>query len=141
MTDYDPDNIFARILRKEIPCHVVLEDDHILSFMDVMPQVRGHCLVIPKHPSRCLLDTDDQTLCHMIRVVQRVAGAALTAFSADGVQIRQYNGAAAGQTVFHLHFHVLPLRQGEQVQAHSGQMLDQNTLAEHANLLKQALDR
>ena len=104
---YDSDNIFARILRGEIPSHKIYEDDAILAFMDVMPQVDGHMLVIPKAPSRNLLDADPAILGHLMSVVQKLAIAAQTAFAAEGVLIQQFNEAAAGQTVFHFHVHVL----------------------------------
>ncbi|MCB1378232.1 MAG: HIT family protein [Alphaproteobacteria bacterium] len=136
---YDPDNIFAKILRGEIPCHKVYEDDAVFAFMDVMPQVDGHTLVIPKAPSRNLLDADPAVLHTLMAAVQRIARAAIKAFAADGVQIRQYNEPAAGQTVFHLHVHVLPLREGEAVRPHSGKMADHAVLAKHAEMVRAAL--
>jgi histidine triad (HIT) family protein len=136
---YDPSNIFAKILRGEIPCHKIFEDDHTLAFMDVMPQVEGHCLVIPKQASRNLLDADPKVLGHLMTTTQKVAAAAMKAFNADGVQIRQYNEDVAGQTVFHLHFHVLPIKEGVQVRAHASKMSDHAMLKEHANKIKSAL--
>ena len=136
---YDPSNIFAKILRGEIPCHKVYEDDATLAFMDVMPMVDGHTLVIPKAPSRNLLDADPQVLAQTIAVVQRVARAAIAAFAADGAQIRQYNEPAAGQTVFHLHFHILPMRDGEAIRPHAGKLADNGLLAGQAELLRKAL--
>lgn len=133
---YDSSNIFAKILRGEIPCHKIYEDGQVLAFMDVMPQVDGHCLVIPKAPSRNLLDADDATLASLMPVVRRVAAAAMAAFGKDGCQIRQYNEAAAGQTVFHLHVHVLPLDEGQPVKPHSGQMADHAVLAKHAEMIR-----
>ena len=112
MAAYDPQNIFAKILRGEIPCHKVLEDEATLAFMDVMPQADGHTLVIPKTPSRNLLDADPAVFANLMAVVQKVAHAAQTAFAAGGVLIKQYNEPAAGQTVFHLHVHVLPCHEG-----------------------------
>jgi histidine triad (HIT) family protein len=136
---YDPSNIFAKILRGEIPCHKIFEDDHTLAFMDVMPQVEGHCLVIPKIASRNLLDADPAVLGQLIATTQKVAAAALKAFNADGVQIRQYNEEVAGQTVFHLHFHVLPMKEGVPVQAHAGKMADNAALAKHAEHIRSAI--
>ena len=136
---YDPNNIFAKILRGEIPCHKVYEDDTALAFMDVMPQTDGHVLVIPKAPSRGLLDADSETLAKTIAVVQNVAQAAARAFEADGFQVRQYNEAAGGQTVFHLHFHILPMREGQALRPHSGKMADHALLARHAEMIRQHL--
>jgi histidine triad (HIT) family protein len=136
---YDPNNIFAKILRGEIPCHKIHEDEHTLAFMDVMPQVDGHCLVIPKAGSRNLLDADPSTLLPLMATVQNVARAAKAAFNSDGVQIRQYNEPAAGQTVFHLHFHILPMNEGQSLRPHSGKMADQGLLAKHAEMIKAKL--
>ena len=126
---YDPDNVFAKILRGEIPSHKIYEDEHTLAFMDVMPQVDGHCLVIPKIPSRGLLDADAAVLARVMPVVQKVAKAAVAATGADGFQIRQYNEGAGGQTVFHLHFHILPMKEGIPLKPHSGKMADHAMLA------------
>ena len=136
---YDPNNIFAKILRGEIPCHRVYEDEVAPAFMDVMPMVEGHTLVIPKSPSRNLLDAEAKVLGQTMAVVQRVALATKQAFGADGVQIRQYNEAAAGQSVFHLHFHILPVRDGESIRPHTGTMADHGVLAQHAALIRAAL--
>jgi histidine triad (HIT) family protein len=136
---YDPENIFAKILRGEIPSHKVYEDEDTLAFMDVMPQVDGHVLVIPKAPSRGLLDADPTVLARTMAVVQKAAAAALKAFAADGFQIRQYNEPAGGQTVFHLHFHILPMHEGQGLRPHSGKMADHAVLARHAEMIRQAL--
>jgi histidine triad (HIT) family protein len=136
---YDANNIFAKILRGEIPCHKVYEDANTFAFMDVMPQVDGHCLVIPKQGSRGLLDATPETLANLIAVVQKVARAAKAAFKADGFQIRQYNEEAGGQTVFHLHFHILPMNEGQTLRAHTGKMADHASLARHAELIKAEL--
>ncbi|MGA7268082.1 MAG: HIT domain-containing protein [Aestuariivirga sp.] len=136
---YDPQNIFAKILRGEIPNHTVYEDEDTLAFMDVMPQVDGHVLVIPKAPSRGLLDADPTVLARTMAVVQKVAAAASKALAADGFQIRQYNEPAGGQTVFHLHFHILPMREGQGLRPHSGKMADHAVLARHAEMIRQAL--
>lgn len=108
MSAYDTNNIFAKILRGEIPSHRVYEDEATVAFMDVMPQAEGHVLVLPKAPSRNILDADPATLTSLIATVQKIAVAAKTAFDADGVTIMQFNEAPAGQSVFHLHFHVIP---------------------------------
>ncbi|SIQ78708.1 histidine triad (HIT) family protein [Rhizobium sp. RU35A] len=136
---YDENNIFAKILKGEIPCHKVYEDEHTLAFMDVMPQAPGHLLVIPKTGSRNLLDADPAVLAHVIPVVQKLAVAAKDAFEADGVFIAQFNEPAAGQTVFHLHFHVIPRREGEPLKPHTGKMEDHAVLAEHARKVRDAL--
>ncbi len=136
---YDTNNIFAKILRGEIPCHKVHEDDHTLAFMDVMPQADGHTLVIPKMPSRNLLDADPKALGALMASVQKIANAAKQAFDAEGILIQQFNEPAAGQTVFHLHFHVLPRHAGVPLRAHSGKMADPTVLAEHAAKIRAAL--
>ena len=136
---YDANNIFAKILNGEIPCHKIYEDAHTFAFMDVMPQVDGHCLVIPKTGSRNLLDADAETLADLMVTVQKVAIAAKAAFNADGVQIRQYNEQAAGQTVFHLHFHVLPMNEGQSRRPHSSKMADHGLLAKQAEMIRQKL--
>ena len=106
---YDDGNIFAKILRGEMPAARVFEDDHVLAFMDVFPQARGHTLVIPKHSAaRNLLDEDPAVLSNVILGVQRVARAVRAALQPDGIVVTQFNGAPAGQTVFHLHFHIIP---------------------------------
>ncbi len=105
---YDPDNIFAKILRGEIPCFKVHEDEHALAFMDIMPRSPGHLLVIPKQPARNILDCDATSLSAVTAAVQKLARAAKAALDADGVTIQQFNETAGGQEIFHLHFHVLP---------------------------------
>ncbi|MGW5960692.1 HIT family protein [Methylorubrum thiocyanatum] len=140
MTPYDPDNIFGKILRGEIPAHKVYEDAHSLAFMDVMPQGEGHTLVIPKAPSRGLLDAEPQTLAALIATVQRVGRAVKAAFDADGLTLFQYNEPAGGQTVFHLHFHLVPRHDGVPLKRHEGGMADNAVLAEHAARIRAALD-
>lgn len=136
---YDPANIFARILRGEIPCHKVYEDEATLAFMDVMPQSDGHCLIVPKTPARNLLDADSAQLAAVIATTQKIARAAKAAFGADGILVQQFNEAPAGQTVFHLHFHVIPRYDGIALRAHGGPMADHGLLAGHAEKLKAAL--
>lgn len=136
---YDTDNIFAKILRGEIPCVKVHEDEDTLAFMDVMPQAPGHLLVIPKVASRNILDADPQVVAKTIAMVQKLAVAAQQAFDADGVYIAQFNEPAAGQTVFHLHFHIVPRKEGEPLKSHSGTMADSALLREHAEKIRAAL--
>jgi histidine triad (HIT) family protein len=137
---YDPQNIFAKILRGEIPAHRVYEDEHTLAFMDVMPQGEGHTLVIPKSPARGLLDASPDSLAAVAATVQRVARAVKTAFAADGLTIFQYNEPAGGQTVFHLHVHILPRFDGVPLGRHTGGMADGAVLADHAARIRAALD-
>lgn len=136
---YDDQNIFAKILRGEIPCHKVHEDADAIVFMDVMPQSTGHALVVPKAPSRNLLDARPETLVKLAPLVQRVAKAAKVAFAADGISILQFNESAGGQTVFHLHIHVVPRFEGIPLKAHSGKMEDPAVLAENAAKLRAAM--
>lgn len=132
MSAYDPDNIFGKILRGELPCHKVYEDDDVLVFMDVMPQSSGHTLVVPKATSRNLLDADPEVLATTIRKVQKVAQAVKTALKADGVRVAQFNEPAAGQTVFHLHFHIIPMYEGVPLRPHTGEMAGAEELAPQA---------
>ncbi|PZM11243.1 HIT family protein [Rhizobium tubonense] len=136
---YDGNNIFAKILKGEIPSYRVYEDEHAVAFMDVMPQAPGHTLVMPKQPSRNLLDADPATLSHLVTVVQKVANAVKDAFDADGIYIAQFNEASAGQTVFHLHFHVIPRHEGAALKPHAGKMEDGGVLAENARKIIAAL--
>ncbi|WP_105425075.1 HIT family protein [Neorhizobium tomejilense] len=129
---YDSNNIFGKILRGEIPCHRVYEDEDTLAFMDVMPQSPGHLLVVPKAPSRNILDADPAVLSKVIPVVQKLARAAKEAFEADGITVIQFNEPAAGQTVYHLHFHVVPRYEGQPLKPHSGQMENNDVLAANA---------
>jgi histidine triad (HIT) family protein len=126
-------------LRGEIPCHKVYEDESTMAFMDVMPQVDGHVLLVPKAASRNLLDADPAVFAPLFRTVQKVAIAAKTAFAAEGVLIKQFNEAAAGQTVFHLHVHVLPRHTGIELRPHTGKMADPAVLAKHAGMIRAAL--
>lgn len=112
MPNYDSNNIFAKILRGEMPCHKVYEDEKTLAFLDIMPRAPGHTLVIPKSPARNILDVDADDLGHVIKIVQKIAKAAIAVFKADGVTIQQFNESAGGQVVFHLHFHVIPRKDG-----------------------------
>jgi histidine triad (HIT) family protein len=120
VTDYDPGNIFGKMLRGEIPAHKVHEDDQVLAIMDIFPQSRGHMLVIPKAPSRNLLDADPAVLSSAMPIVQRLAKALMAATEADGLRFMQFNEAVSGQTVFHLHFHLIPIYEGVEMRGHAG---------------------
>jgi histidine triad (HIT) family protein len=135
---YDPQNIFGKILRGEIPSHKVYEDDVALALMDIMPRGDGHVLVIPKQPACGLLDADPAMLADLIKRVQHVARAAKTAFKADGLTLQQFNETAGGQVIFHLHFHILPRWEGVALKP-PGSMADHAKLADHAEKIKAAL--
>jgi len=136
---YDPNNIFAKILRGEAQAHVVLDEADCLAFMDVMPQSPGHTLVIPKAPVANVFDIDADHLARLIATTQRVARAVYKAFTPGGVMVMQLNGADAGQTVFHLHFHVIPRYAGEGLTLHARSMAKPETLDEHAARIRTAL--
>lgn len=138
-TAYDPTNIFAKILRGEIPSHRVYEDDAVVAFMDVMPQGTGHTLVVPKAPSRNLLDADPATLGQLTMAVQKLAKAVKAAFAADGVTVMQFNEPASGQTVYHLHIHVIPRFEGVPLKPHTGDMEKPEVLAANAEKIKAAI--
>ncbi|UOA27195.1 HIT family protein [Pseudosulfitobacter sp. DSM 107133] len=135
---YDDQNIFAKILRGEIPNVTVYEDDDTLCFMDIMPRADGHCLVIPKTPCRNMLDASPAQLAACMKTVNKVANAAMTAFDADGITLQQFNEAAGGQEVFHLHFHILPRHTGTALRP-PGKMGDMETIAAHAKAVSAAL--
>ena len=136
---YDPSNIFGKILRGEIPAHRVYEDDTALVMMDIFPQSRGHTLIVPKAPSRNLLDADPVALAAVIPLVQKVARAAKQATGADGIRLAQFNEAPAGQTVFHLHFHVIPVYEGIPLGAHGAGKAEDAELAALARDIAAAL--
>ncbi|HCU90097.1 MAG TPA: HIT family protein [Gammaproteobacteria bacterium] len=136
---YADDNIFAKILRGEIPSSRVYENEHSLAFMDAMPQVPGHTLVIPKYPAENLLDVDPEYLASTIQVTQRIAAAIKVAFDAPGIMVAQLNGSAAGQTVFHLHFHIIPRHDGIEFKLHARDLEDPSVLEEHAQRIRAAL--
>lgn len=136
---YDDTNIFAKILRAEIPSHRVYEDEHTVALMDVMPQAPGHVLVVPKAPSRNIFDADPAVLSRTIPVVQKIANAVKEAFDADGVLVCQFNEPVAGQTIFHLHFHVIPRHEGVALKPHSGKMEDGAVLAANAEKIRAEL--
>ena len=136
---YDDANIFARILRGEIPCHRVFEDEVALAFMDVMPRGDGHTLVVPKAPARGLLDLPPDALAALMPRVQKVAGAVVKAFDAGGVVLQQLSEAVGGQQVFHLHFHVIPAFPGVPLRPHTGEMQKPEILAAQAERIARAL--
>jgi histidine triad (HIT) family protein len=135
---YDPQNIFAKILRGEIPAHKVYEDDIALAMMDIMPRAEGHTLVIPKQPARGLIDVDPENLAQLIKRVQHVAKAVKTAFGAEGLTLQQFNESAGGQVIFHLHFHILPRWAGVVLRP-PGTMADNDRLKAQAEQIKAAL--
>lgn len=136
---YDRNNVFAKILRGEIPAHRVYEDEYTLAFMDVMPQSLGHTLVIPKTEAENLFDLEPAMLGHLILTTQKVAAALRKVFAPPGIMIAQLNGAGAGQSVFHIHFHVIPRYHGIDLRLHAREMEDASLLAEQAAKVSAAL--
>jgi len=136
---YDDSNVFARILRGELPCERLYEDEHTLAIMDIMPRGAGHCLVIPKPPARNILDVEPDSLARVMETTQKMARAVIKAFSADGVTIQQFNEPAGGQVVFHLHVHVIPRFDGVSLKPHTGTMEDAGVLKTNADKIRAAL--
>ena len=141
MPGYDANNIFAKILRGEMPCHKVYEDEKAFAFLDIMPRAAGHALVLPKAPARNILDIAPDDLAYVIKVAQRIAKAGMQAFAADGITIQQFNESAGGQVVFHLHFHVIPRHHGVALLPPASVKAAPESLAEHAAKLARALAR
>ncbi|MCB1492718.1 MAG: HIT family protein [Rhodobiaceae bacterium] len=139
MAAYDTDNIFAKILRGEIPCHKVYEDDRTFAFLDIMPRAHGHTLVIPKAPARNLFDIAPEDLAAVAATVQKIAKASRAAYGTEGVTISQFNEAAGGQEVFHLHVHVIPRKDGVAMKPPASVMEDQDVLKANAEKLRAAL--
>lgn len=139
MAEYDPNNIFAKIIRGELPAQKVYEDDKALAFLDIMPRAPGHTLVIPKAPARNLLDVKADDLAHVMRVAQKIAHAGMKAFEAQGVTVQQFNESAGGQVVFHLHVHVIPRKEGEAMKPPATFKETPENLAAHAEKLRAAL--
>ena len=137
---YDTDNIFAKILRGELPAHKVYEDDMTIAIMDIMPRADGHTLVIPKNPSRNMLDVASEDINAVMATTQKIANAQMTAFEADGITIQQFNESAGGQVIFHLHMHIIPRKEGVSLKPHTGEMADGDLLAEQAEKLRKALE-
>jgi len=136
---YDSDNIFAKIIRGEIPAFMVYEDDATLAFMDVMPQSPGHTLVIPKTAAENLFDLELASATAVLKTTQLVAAAVLEAFRADGVMLNQFNGSVAGQTVFHFHMHIVPRYEGVPLRRHTGDMENSEVLEEQATKIRALL--
>jgi histidine triad (HIT) family protein len=139
MPAYDPNNIFAKILRGELPCYKVYEDDKALAFLDIMPRAPGHTLVLPKSQARNLLDVAADDLAHVARIAQKIAKAQMAAFGSDGVTIQQFNESAGGQVVFHLHVHVIPRKAGVPMKPPAAEKEKPDTLAEQAKKLAAVL--
>ncbi len=136
---YDPNNIFAKILRGELPKVALYEDNLTLAFLDIMPATEGHTLVIPKEPCETILDCSPEGVAATILTTQKLAAAVKKAFDVPGVMLVQLNGAAAGQSVPHLHFHVLPRAHGLDMKMHGRAMVDPKTLLPIAEKIKAAL--
>jgi len=154
MPNYDPNNIFAKILRgelpsykvyeddkaiAELPSYKVYEDDKAIAFLDIMPRSPGHTLVLPKAPARNILDIGADDLAHVMMTTQKIAKAAIKAFSADGITIQQFNEGAGGQVVFHLHVHIIPRKVGVVMKPPASEKEKPEVLAEHAKMLTAAL--
>ncbi len=139
MPSYDPNNIFAKIIRGELPAHKVYENDKALAFLDIMPRAPGHTLVIPKAPVRTILDIEPDDLADLVKATQKIARAAMTAFSADGLTIQQFNEAAGGQLVLHLHIHVIPRKNGVSLRPPASHKEDPAVLSDQALRLAAAL--
>jgi len=138
---YDDQNIFAKILRGEIPCYKVYENRHTLAFLDIMPRSPGHTLVIPKAPARGILDIEADDLAEVARTSKRIAIAAVKAFGADGIIIQQFSEPASGQVVLHLHMHVMPVKQGVDLLPAQTRHEDKSVLEAHAAKMIAALDQ
>jgi histidine triad (HIT) family protein len=132
MTEYDDQNVFAKILRGEIPCFEVFRDDRSFAFLDIMPRSPGHTLVIPRAPARGILDIADDDLAAVARTAKRIAVAAMKAFDAEGIILQQFSEPASGQVVFHLHMHVMPVRAGIELLPAQTRKEDMTVLADHA---------
>jgi histidine triad (HIT) family protein len=139
MASYDPNNVFAKILRGELPSHKVYEDDRTFAFLDIMPRSPGHALVIPKAPARSILDTDADMFADVMKVAQRIAKSAMTVFDADGITLQQFSEPAGGQVVFHLHVHVMPRKNGVPLKPPASVKEENSVLADQALRLAAAL--
>jgi histidine triad (HIT) family protein len=140
MAEYDPNNIFAKIIRGDLPAYKVYEDDKAIAFLDIMPRAPGHTLVIPKAPARNILDIKPEDLSHVMQVAQKIARAGKKAFNADGITIQQFNEKAGGQVVFHLHVHVIPRHEGNSLKPPASFHEKAETLGDHAAMIKAALE-
>ncbi len=136
---YDPNNIFAKILRGEIPCVKIYEDDKTLSFMDVMPQSEGHTLVIPKEAAENIFELSDDAAKALMATTRKIAKAVKKGLNAPGVMLTMLNGAPAGQSVFHAHFHIIPRSAGVDMGLHARGMVPASTLEPIAAKIRSAL--
>ena len=132
MASYDFNNVFAKILRGELPSHKVYEDERAFAFLDIMPRSPGHTLVIPKAPARNIIDADPEVFAHVMQVAQKIAKAAMTVFDADGITLQQFSEAAGGQVVFHLHVHVMPRKTGLALKPPASVKEDNSVLSDQA---------
>ena len=139
MPAYDANNLFAKILRGELPCYKVYEDDKTLAFLDIMPRAPGHVLVLPKAPARNILDISPDDLAHVIKVAQKIAKVSVETFGADSITIQQFNESAGGQVVFHLHVHVIPRKTGVAMKPPASEKAAPDVLADQAKQLAAAL--
>jgi histidine triad (HIT) family protein len=139
MPAYDPTNVFAKILRGELPSYKVYEDDKTLAFLDIMPRAAGHVLVLPKAPARNILDVEPDDLAHVMKVAQKIAKVSIEVFGADGVTLQQFSESAGGQVVFHLHVHVIPRQEGIALKAPASMKEAPEVLKEQAAMLTAAL--
>jgi histidine triad (HIT) family protein len=139
MPAYDANNLFAKILRGELPCYKVYEDDKTLAFLDIMPRAPGHVLVLPKAPARNILDISPDDLAHVIKVAQKIAKVSVETFGADGITIQQFNESAGGQVVFHFHVHVIPRKTGVAMKPPASEKAAPDVLADQAKQLAAAL--
>ena len=139
MAAYADQNVFAKILRREIPCFEVFSDDRSLAFLDIMPRSPGHTLVIPRAPARGILDIADDDLAAVARTGKRIAIASMKAFDAEGIILQQFSEPASGQVVFHLHLHVMPVRAGIELLPAQTRKEDMAVLADHAKRMIAAL--
>jgi histidine triad (HIT) family protein len=136
---YDSSNIFAKILRGEIPCVKIYEDDKTLAFMDIMPEAVGHTLVIPKESAEDILDLSSEGLSAMMATTQKITKAVKKALAPEGILLKQYNGAAAGQTIFHVHFHIVPRHEDDHLAPHAKAMVQASVLEPIAAKIRSAL--
>ncbi len=139
MVAYDPKNLFAKILRGELPAYKVYEDDHTFAFLDIMPRCPGHTLVIPKAPARNILDIKPDDFAHVARTTCKIAAAGVKAFEADGITVQQFNETAGGQVVFHLHMHVMPRKEGVALLPPASLKAEPKLLEDHATRMIAAL--
>lgn len=138
---YDNSNVFAKILRGELPCHNIYEDDETFAFLDIMPRADGHSLVIPKAQAIDIVDADDDVLCTTIKTVKKLTPVICSAMESEGALIQQFNGASAGQTVFHVHFHIIPRKKGVALRPHASDMEDSDVLTANAEKIRAALEK